>query len=134
MTLASATDDGGTLRLYLSAGQAGSDDYFWEATNFYRVNFDSPHPQTVMAAASWTSEYDFFHGKLDEVRLWNIALTADQVRSNRYDVWPDTAGHLIANFPCDEGQGPVVHNLAGDKDGTVIRRRRVELGPGHPRR
>ena len=111
VALAGASDTNGTLRLYL-------DDYTWEATNFHRLNFDGVH-QAVLAATSWNPVTDFFHGKLDEMRIWNMALTADQIRSNRYDVWPDTAGNLIANFPCDEGRGAVAHNLAGDKDGTV---------------
>ena len=113
VTLTGATDTNGTLRLYL-------DDQNWEATNFYRVNFNSPTPQAVVAASSSSpAPNNFFLGKLDELRIWNVALTADQIRSNRYDVWPDTAGYLIASFPCDEGQGTVVHNGAGDKDGSL---------------
>ena len=112
VTLTGATDTNGTLRLYL-------DDQFWEATNFYRVNFNGI-AQAVMGASSWAaSGSNYYFGKLDELRIWNVALTADQIRSNRFDLWPDTAGNLIANFPCDEGQGAVVHNTAGDKDGSL---------------
>ena len=116
VTLTGGSDTNGTLRLYL-------DDYVWEATNFVRLNLVSGRAyQAVMAAASShaASISDFFQGKLDEVRLWNMALTADQIRSNRFDVWPDTAGSLVANFSFNEGQGAVAHNSAGDIDGTVV--------------
>jgi hypothetical protein len=116
VTLTGGSDTNGTLRLYL-------DNYVWEATNFVRLNLNSGGAyQAVMAAASShaASISDFFHGKLDEVRVWNTALTADQISSNRFAVWPDTASSLIANFSFDEGQGAVANNSAGDIDGTVV--------------
>ena len=116
VTLTGGSDTNGTLRLYL-------DDYVWEATNFFRLNLNSGRAyQAVMGAASAhaASISDCFHGKLDEVRVWNMALTADQIRSNRFDVWPATAAGLLANFSLDEGQGAVAHDSAGDKDGTVV--------------
>lgn len=112
VTLTGATDTNGTLRVYL-------ENQSWEATNFYRLNFDGT-PQAVFGASSWSSAPNgLFQGRLDQVRIWNRALTADQIRDNRYDLSPDTAGNLLANFPCDEGAGLVVHNLAGDKSATL---------------
>ena len=116
VTLTGGSDTNGTLRLYL-------DDYVWEATNFARLNLNSGGAyQAVMAAASSHAANlsDFFHGKLDELRVWNTALTADQIRSNRFDLSPDTAGNLTANFAFDEGQGAVANNSAGDIDGTIV--------------
>lgn len=112
LTYADGSDTNGTLRLYL-------DDYTWETTGLPRVNHSSAS-ETVIGAYSHYGTKNYFAGKLDQVRVWDRALTSDEIRNNRYVAWPGTADRLIANFPFNEGQGEVVHNLANDHDGTVF--------------
>ncbi len=110
VTCTGGTDSGGTVRFYL-------DDFSWETNQFHRVNQDGTK-QTLLAAHSVATPSLFFKGKLSHVRVWNAALTSDEVRTNRFGVYPGTAGSLIADFPLNEGEGDVVHNLAGDYSGT----------------
>jgi hypothetical protein len=111
-TYANGSDTNGTVRIHL-------DDFVWETNNIPRVNFDGPGQALIGANAKAAPDF-FFQGKLNALRVWNTALTDDQLRTNRYVVWPETRGNLIANFPFNEGAGDIVHNLAGSYDGTAI--------------
>jgi hypothetical protein len=53
----------------------------------------------------------FFSGNLDEVRIWSVARTADQIKAGMYGVDPSTSG-LIYYYKMDETSGLVAHNTA----------------------
>ena len=90
-----------------------------ESTNgMPRVQF-SGEDQTFFAAESASPPDHFFHGKLDEIRLWSLALDLAQIITNRFNVTPELPDNLMVWFPCNEGRGPVLYNLAGDKKGTL---------------
>jgi hypothetical protein len=104
----------GTMTIHL-------DDYSWTTNNVHWISA-SGDPVTVIGAKISNAEQGptvFYQGKLNLVRLWNLALSAEQIHTNRYVVWPETRANLIANLPFHEGQGNVIHDLAGDFDGTI---------------
>jgi len=111
VTYSDGTDSAGTVRFDL-------DDFSWQTNQFHRVNQDGTK-QTLFAAQSVSAPTLFYKGKLSHVRVWDTALTSDEVKTNRFIIYPDTADHLIANFPLNEGEGDVVKNLAGDHNGTL---------------
>lgn len=111
VTFSGGTDSGGTLRFYL-------DDFSWETNQFHRIN-QGGTKQTLLAAQSMPTPTLFFKGKLSHVRVWNTALDENQVRSNRFILASATADNLIANFPLNDGEGDVVHELAGGYHGTA---------------
>jgi hypothetical protein len=46
---------------------------------------------------------DFFHGKIDEFRIWNVARTQEQIRQNINNSVPEgSLEHLIAHYTFDE--------------------------------
>jgi len=53
----------------------------------------------------------FFSGMLDEVRIWNVARTPDQIKASMYGVDPSTAG-LLYYYKMDETSGLTAHNTA----------------------
>jgi hypothetical protein len=115
VTYTGGSDTDGTIGIHL-------DEFTWQ-TNHLPWPSASGAGQSLIGA-KWvnnTCGYPsaFFPGELDEVRVWNTALTSDQIRSNRYFAWPETAGSLVANFPFNEGQGALVYNLAGDHNGST---------------
>jgi hypothetical protein len=114
VTLSGADESNGTIRLYL-------DDQSWVATNMQRVNFGGA--QRAVMAASPTgggAVTNFFQGRLDEVRIWSEALSADEIQSNQYATLNIFQETLIADYAFDEGDGDIVHNEAGEKDGTAM--------------
>jgi hypothetical protein len=114
LTYAAGSDSNGTLRFYLDNHDP------WETNGVPRVNFDG-EPYAVIAATTGAPQptNDFFYGKIDQLRIWRTALSSDQVRLSPDATLPETAGSLVADYPLSEGQGDVVHNAAGDKDGTA---------------
>ncbi|MFB0553020.1 MAG: LamG domain-containing protein [Phycisphaerae bacterium] len=66
----------------------------------------------------------FFHGLLDDVRIYDGALTEEQIQAVMMPipepVDPGTEG-LLARWPCDEGEGAVVSDASGNgRDGTFV--------------
>ncbi len=65
---------------------------------------------------------EFMTGEMDELRIWNIARTAAQVKQGMYNtVDPATAG-LVAYYHMNEGSGTVMGNSTSTTglDGTVV--------------
>ncbi|MFW5724922.1 MAG: LamG-like jellyroll fold domain-containing protein [Bacteroidota bacterium] len=49
------------------------------------------------------AESDFYHGEMDEFRVWNIALSEEQIRANMNISKPEWASdHFIAHYTFDE--------------------------------
>lgn len=107
------TDSGGNLQVYL-------DDATWTTNGLPRVNFNGDGDAILggyyLPGGSVSSH---FYGKVDNLRIWNSALTADQIRRSQAKPAPDTTDTLTVDFELDDGPGIVVHNSAGDKDGTI---------------
>ncbi len=60
-----------------------------------------------------------YKGSLDEVRFFNQALTADQVKAlYTYNVVPQR-GNLVAEYLFDEGTGTTATDTAGSNNGTI---------------
>ena len=58
-----------------------------------------------------------FYGNLDEIRLWNRALTAEEV-TNSYDRYIDKNDEgLIAMYHCDEGIGSAIYDQSKSEYG-----------------
>jgi hypothetical protein len=57
---------------------------------------------------------------LDEVRIWNVARTTDEIAASwRTLVGPGTPG-LVACYRLDEGEGVIAHDLKGSHDGNLL--------------
>ncbi|MBN2508594.1 MAG: hypothetical protein JXQ71_18110 [Verrucomicrobia bacterium] len=113
VTFKNGSDTNGTVQIFL-------DDFAWETNNMHWVTASGP-PKSVIGG-KWISgrATAFFQGKIDAVHVWNAALTPEQIRTNRYVVWPETRDSLVASFPCNEGQGDILHNQAGNSDGSAM--------------
>lgn len=62
----------------------------------------------------------FFDGAIDEVRIWNVARTEQQLADNKtVDLTGNETG-LITYFPFNEGSGTTIGNLANTTNGTGI--------------
>ncbi|RYY53437.1 MAG: LamG domain-containing protein [Chitinophagaceae bacterium] len=60
-----------------------------------------------------TSSPHFFNGRIDHVRIWNIARTQDEIKNSAFgkDITPTSTG-LVANFRMDAGSGTTAANTA----------------------
>lgn len=51
-----------------------------------------------------------FHGIIDEVRVWNVARSEAQIRSNMFNALSGTESGLQGYWPFDEGSGNIVND------------------------
>jgi len=56
---------------------------------------------------------DFAHCQIDEVSIWNIALTQEQIKENMNRRLLGSESGLIGYWDFDEGEGQVVNDLSG---------------------
>lgn len=63
---------------------------------------------------------NFFHGQLDEVRIWNVARTDGDIQSSHNRLLGPGSG-LVANYRFDEGTGILASDATGNGNtGTLV--------------
>lgn len=63
---------------------------------------------------------DYFGGKMDEVRIWKVARSADQIRQHLRHRLTGTESNLVAYWTFDEGIGAIAHDTTTNNyDGTL---------------
>jgi hypothetical protein len=62
-----------------------------------------------------------FNGKMDELRLWNIARTPTEILANMVSSIPTNSAGLVAYYKFDEGTGTTTADASGNgNNGTLI--------------
>jgi len=62
----------------------------------------------------------WFNGKIKNVRIWNKALTSEEVEiSMKRKKLSGTEDGLVAYYKFNEGSGTVLHDYAGSNNGTI---------------
>ena len=59
-----------------------------------------------------------FNANFDEVRIWNVARTRDQINDYRFRNLDNTTG-LLHYYPLDEGSGTTINDAIGGKNGIL---------------
>lgn len=63
----------------------------------------------------------FFPGQMDEVRVWNVARTADEVRDAMHKQLTGSESGLVAYYLCNASAGTLLTDLtANANDGTLV--------------
>ncbi len=107
-----ATYDGNAMRLFLNGSQVASTPKTGSLT-------------TNPAAAAWiggnppTNTGHPWDGKIDEVRIWNIARTQAQLQANSGEELTGTESGLQAYYRFNEGSGQTINDAAGNNN-TVL--------------
>ena len=103
------TYDGSVLRLYLNGILDGS-------TTINEAMIGDPVPLTM---GNNPEPYPL-HGQLDEVRLWDVARTPQQLLDNLSTHLTGSEADLIGYWPLDEGSGQVVHDRTSNGDNGIL--------------
>ncbi|MEM1041117.1 MAG: LamG-like jellyroll fold domain-containing protein [Bacteroidota bacterium] len=105
-----ATYDGATMRIYVDGAEvaARSLSHSITANDFaLRVGSSENSPERT------------FPGGIDEVRVWNVARTPEQIAASQETVDPASEG-LVGYWRFDEGAGQAVSDATGNADpGTL---------------
>ncbi len=102
------TYDGSTMKLYVDGNHKGS-------RSVIMVNSNNGIRFGNRLSESW-----YFTGKLDEIRIWNIVHSEEQIRSVIHKTLSGTEENLVSYWLFDELSGNVAHDLVGDNNGSLI--------------
>lgn len=62
----------------------------------------------------------FWHGGLDDVRIWNLARSGGQIAANMNNELTGSETGLVHYYKADEGSGTTLGDSAGSDDGTLV--------------
>lgn len=109
-----ATYDGTSWQLYLDGAIDGKVDADAEP------RFDSIQHFGVGSALNSKGETEgFFHGAIDEVRVWNRARTVQEIGSSMYTPVASAVG-LVGRWALDASEQPPGADSAGKSNGTIV--------------
>jgi hypothetical protein len=109
-----ATYDGSTWRLYVNGVQDG------QVVVGRPPRSDSiQHAAVGTALNSTGAAAGFFDGVIDEVRIWNLALGAQQIADNMNSEIASASG-LVGRWGMNDASGTTVVNSAGSINGSLV--------------
>jgi hypothetical protein len=121
-----ATYDGTTWVLYLN-GNIESTLVVNETPRYDNEQYAGL--ETAMQSGGPSTSSGYFHGMIDEVRIWNIARTESQIQGNLGLELTNGTG-LIGRWGFNEGSGTSAGNsIAGQPDGTFYNGNSIGNGP-----
>jgi hypothetical protein len=107
------TYDGSTYRIYVNGELKDSRSYGTGMSN-------SVYPLTLGARRSaGGAPTSFYNGVVDEVRIWNIARTAGEIRGSMNSTLTGFEQNLVAYLQLNEGSGTTAGNFVSENGSLV---------------
>lgn len=107
-----AVVDGGTLSLFINGELINSGSFSGSPT---------ANGQLLTIGTSPGFPGRTWNGVLDEIRVWNVARSADEIADNQTTAFTGNEAGLVAYLPMNEGSGTTAANLAdSDCDGELV--------------
>ena len=105
-----AVNDNGQRRLYINGSLTSISG---SALNVI------PNNDPIRLGSDYSSRY--FDGRIDEVRIWNIARNQEEIVSSMDSSLTGQESGLVAYYNFDEGSGIILNDLTGNgHNGTVV--------------
>lgn len=116
-THVAGTFDGATLKCFVNGVQVGSMAYAGT------IDKNAQYITRVgrLADNQGASQYRYFNGYIDEVRIWERALPASEILTNMNDhILPSGQNRLLGYWRFNEGSGATTNDLgSGNNDGAI---------------
>lgn len=104
--------DGGTIKLYIDGQES--------ATHNFTGNPSAGPDLAVSIGASTGFGQRFFHGVIDEIRIWNDARTPTELADNATLDLTGSEANLVAYFPMNEGSGTVAGDTSPNGNNATL--------------
>lgn len=109
-----SNENGGTLRLYHNSAEVGNWDNIGQNLR-YRTTF-AGDDLYIGSGYQFTSNY--FNGLIDDVRIYNYALSNQEIVSI-YDSTKPSEENLLSIWSFNENTGTIAYDSAGDNHGII---------------
>lgn len=124
-----ATLSSNQIKLYVNGALTAQTSWAFTLTpntaNMYIGGYDGPGNGVNGGANS-----RFFNGRMDEVRIWNIARTAADINANFNQPNGTPAAGLVAAYSFNETTGNAITDVTGINNGTLVNNpTRISNGP-----
>ena len=104
--------DGTNLIIYINGEQAAS------STGSYFANIT--RPLRIGSGATETTPDYYFHGKIDEVRIWSDVRTQAEIQANMHKELTGSEGNLVGYYQMSDGSGTsLTDNSTNSNTGTL---------------
>jgi len=101
----------------------------WDGTNrklyldgVYK-NGDQPGAHNVPNASNFrigsTNNSEYFDGKIDEIRIWNVARTQSEIQANMNKTLKGSESGLVAYYKMNDGSGTNLADSSGSNTGSL---------------
>ncbi len=97
--------DGSELKLYIDGEPV--------ATTAHTGTIGSTSDDVYLGGNSETAGH-FYEGLIDEVRIWNIARTQEEIQINMYALFDGNEPNLVGYWQLDEGTGQIASDSSGN--------------------
>jgi len=109
---AAATYDGQNIRVYLD-GQLRS-------THAKQGNIHTSDSSLVLGSRPLQNFIHCYNGDLDEVRVWNVARSVEQLRATMNVALSGDEEGLVGYWRLDEGEGQTIRDLTGNGNDGIL--------------
>jgi hypothetical protein len=104
-----STYDGTTFRFYINGELQGD-----------TVVAFSPNTTTPLQLGRVADGDAYFNGAIDEVRIWNVARTPEQIQATMNTPFTEPQSGLVGYWQLNENTGMRAHDLISGNNGTLI--------------
>ncbi|GAB5521639.1 MAG: hypothetical protein RhofKO_38900 [Rhodothermales bacterium] len=94
------------------------------------VTTPTPNEQNLLIGRRGVTNDSNFRGELDEIRIWKVARSEDQIQATMFGAPETNPPGLVARYAFDEGQGGIAFDVFGRNEGTLTNFGLTEAEPG----
>lgn len=86
--------------------------------NTFTQSLGSANTGVLYIGRDWLGRW--INGKMDEIRIWNVARTQAQIAANMNNEIPTSSSGLVAYYKFNEGTGSTILDATGVNNGTLF--------------
>ncbi|MCK4357911.1 MAG: hypothetical protein KAW92_04085, partial [Candidatus Cloacimonetes bacterium] len=105
-----AVNDNGTRKIYLN----GVEQTLTGTPLTVAANSDP-----VCLGVDYLDAGRYFNGDMDEVRIWNVARTRQEICQSMHSTLEGTESNLVSYFQFNEGEGDIAHDVVSGNNGLL---------------
>jgi len=88
-----------------------------EKFGYHDGSINPTNKNVILAKRSYNDRY--FNGIIDEVAIWNRALTSEEIHEHYIATRPQKEGNMVSQWHLDENSGSIAYDSVDNNNGTI---------------